>query len=50
MHVQFVLVMYTPGFRPFASEIDIQCLRATGGKPFIRCAVSRVPTRGPAME
>ena len=30
MHVQFVLVMYTPSFRPFVSEIDI---RWSAGRP-----------------
>jgi hypothetical protein len=31
VHVQFVLVMYTPSFRPFVSEIDIRWWSA--GRP-----------------
>ena len=34
MHVQFVLVMYTPSFRPFVSEIDI---RWSAGRPAASC-------------
>jgi hypothetical protein len=30
VHVQFVLVMYTPSFRPFVNEIDI---RWSAGRP-----------------
>ena len=36
MHVQFVLVMYAPSFRPFVSEIDI---RWSAGRPAARVAI-----------
>jgi hypothetical protein len=36
VHVQFVLVMYAPSFRPFVSEIDI---RWSAGRPAARVAI-----------
>jgi hypothetical protein len=43
-HVQLVLVMYTPSFRPFVSEIVIRWSGgATGGKPFMQ--TKRPPDR-----